>query len=154
MLLVLLLAGSCTRDDPALGSRQQEIAERGARVMPFDLDRTTHHFEPTLYGGVQHVVADDPLDKEQVRLIRAHLQKEAGAFARGDFSDPEKIHGQRMPGLPDLRAGYERIDLRYSSIPAGARIVYRTQEEDLISALHRWFEAQLMDHGDHAEDGS
>ena len=32
-------------------SREQEIAERSAQVMPFDLAATTHHFEPTAEAG-------------------------------------------------------------------------------------------------------
>ena len=38
--------------------RQAEVAERGAAVMPFDLERTTHVFKALPDGGVQTVVAD------------------------------------------------------------------------------------------------
>src|SRR4028119_144000 len=68
--------------------RQAEIAVRGAQVMPFDLDKTTHTFEQSADGGVQTVTATRADDQEQILLIREHLQKEATAFSRGDFSDP------------------------------------------------------------------
>jgi hypothetical protein len=46
-------------------ARQAEVAERGSSIMPFDLDRTTHHFAKTDTGGVQSVTADDPADATQ-----------------------------------------------------------------------------------------
>ena len=132
--------------------RQAEVAERGAEVMPFDLDRTTHRFESRAWGGVQTVVADEP-DAEQVRLVRAHLLEEAERFSRGDFDDPMAIHGMEMPGLTELRAGAAdgRVEIAYAQVPTGARLTYRTDERALVTALHAWFQAQVLDHGSHAE---
>ena len=134
-------------------TRQEEVAEKGAEVMPFDLEETTHVFEETQTGGVQEVMADDPNDAEQVGLIRGHLEEEAAAFRRGDLSDPSEIHGEQMPGLKELEAGAEEMDIRYSDLPDGAKIEYETSNPALIEALHDWFDAQSSDHGDHAEDG-
>jgi hypothetical protein len=135
-------------------TRQEEVAARGAEVMPFDLERTTHHFEARPWGGVQTVVADEP-DAEQIELVRAHLRDEATRFARGDFDDPMAIHGHEMPGLADLRAGAEagRVEIGYADVPAGGRLTYRADERVLVTALHAWFDAQLMDHGADAEAG-
>ena len=58
-----------------LHQRQAEVAMRGAQVMPFDLEKTTHHFEPLPDGGLQTVVVDAPIDPEQVELIQSHLQE-------------------------------------------------------------------------------
>ncbi len=135
-------------------TRQEEIAEKGAEVMPFDLEKTTHVFEKTETGGVQKVVADDPNDAEQVALIREHLEEEAAAFRRGDLSDPSEIHGEEMPGLKELEAGAKEMDIRYSELPDGAKIEYETSDPALVTALHTWFDTQVSDHGDHAEDGS
>jgi len=121
--------------------------------MPFDLERTTHVFEPATYGGVQSVVADDPSDKVQVRLIREHLRAEAAAFSGGDFGDPAEIHGDDMPGLAELRRGYREINLTFEATPSGARITYRSDDSAIVGALHAWFEAQVGDHGEHAEGG-
>ncbi len=133
-------------------ARQEEIAEKGAQVMPFDLEETTHVFQKTQTGGVQKVVADDPTDAEQVALIREHLEEEAAAFRRGDLSDPSEIHGEEMPGLQELEAGAKEVDIRYSDLPDGAQIEYETKDPALVAALHNWFDAQLSDHGDHAEE--
>ena len=131
--------------------RQAQVAARGANVMPFDLERTTHVFQPTTDGGVQTVRADDPNDDEQIALIRAHLREEAAAFARGDFTDPAFIHGPDMPGLAELREGASRIDVEFQTLPEGARIRYVSDDPSLVHALHVWFEAQASDHGEHAE---
>lgn len=148
---VFALSGLFTGHDH---TRQDEVAARGAEVMPFDLERTTHHFEARPWGGVQTVVADD-LDAEQIEFVRAHLRDEAARFARGDFDDPMAIHGHEPPGLAELRAGAEaeRVDIRYADVPTGGRLTYRADERVLVTALHAWFDAQLMDHEAHAEAG-
>lgn len=134
--------------------RTAEIAMRGATVMPFDLDRTTHVFDTTDRGGIQQVLADDPADSTQVRLIQAHVQAEAAQFRAGDFSDPASLHGTEMPGLAALTQGASRIAVAYSELPAGAQITYRTADATLVTALHQWFAAQLADHGADARPGT
>ena len=132
------------------GDRQAEVAERGAQVMPFDLERTTHRFTPTADGLVEEVIADRSDDAEQVELIRNHLAEEADRFSAGDFADPARIHGRDMPGLADLEAGANRIEIRYEPLPAGARITFSTTDPALVAALERWGAAQVADHGSHA----
>ncbi|MGZ3100654.1 aspartate carbamoyltransferase [Streptomyces sp. H72] len=153
--LGIALLISSTQQEGANGKtgRQEAVAERGRTVMPFDLEETTHHFTPTKAGGVQDVVADQPDDVRQVNLVRTHLQQEAKAFSQGDFGDPAQIHGDSMPGLAELEDGYKRIEVRYRERVDGATLTYTTEESTLVDALHAWFEAQLSDHGDHAESG-
>lgn len=136
-----------------LAARQAEIAAKGRQVMPFDLERTTHRFAKSATGGVQTVTSDDSTDAEQVALIREHLTAEAAGFGKGDYGDPASIHGGEMPGLRDLEQGHDRIDIRYAELPAGATITYTTTDASLITALHAWFDAQVTDHGRHAEHG-
>ncbi|MGH9213702.1 MAG: aspartate carbamoyltransferase [Acidimicrobiales bacterium] len=131
--------------------RQAEVAERGADVMPFDLDATTHRFEPTDDGLVQTVVADDPGDSEQVALVRQHLADEAERFRQGDYADPAAIHGNDMPGLGELEAGADAIRVDLADAAAGARLTFTAEDVALVDALHRWADAQTMDHGAHAE---
>jgi hypothetical protein len=131
-------------------TRQGEVAARGAKVMPFDLEKTTHVFQKLDDGGLQKVVAKDPSNKKQIVLIQSHLKEESEKFRKGDFSDPAKIHGEDMPGLAQLKAGAAKIDVRYSALPDGAQIRYQAKDPKLVTALHQWFSAQLSDHGDHA----
>lgn len=157
--VVATLGAGCTSagDDRARPSssidRQAEVAGRGASVMPFDLDRTTHHFAKTDTGGVQTVVADDPADAAQIRLIQQHLSHEADQFRRGAFTDPARIHGGDMPGLAALRDSAGEITIDYAATDDGARITYRTTDTALVAALHAWFDAQVGDHGHHATAG-
>lgn len=148
----LLLATACSADQTAF-QRQRQVAENGAEVMPFDLDRTTHRFQQLPDGGIQTVVADNPEDSRQVTLTQSHLEKEAQAFTRGDFGDPAAIHGSEMPGLQELEASYRLIQVTYSAAPAGGQIRYLSTDEQAVKALHDWFAAQLGDHGKHAEAG-
>jgi hypothetical protein len=149
----VLLASCSSSDDDAgdLAQRQADVAERGAEVMPFDLEATTHHFEPTGTGVVQTVVADDAADAEQVELVRQHLLAESERFRQGDYGDPAEIHGHDMPGLADLEAGAAQIDVVYAEIPTGAVLTFTTSDPALVAALHLWADAQTMDHGDHAD---
>jgi hypothetical protein len=91
------------------------------------------------------VVRDD--NAHQIALVRQHLNREAAAFARGNYSDPADIHGRTMPGLRELSSGASRIRVQYAQTNSGARISFTTSDPALVSALHRWFRAQVSDHG-------
>lgn len=145
-LTIALLTGGTS-----LGARQQEVADRGSEVMPFDLEATTHGWNPATDGLVQTVLADEPDDRQQIALIREHLQLETARFEDGDFTDPAAIHGDTMPGLALLRAHEGRMDITYEDVTAGARLTFTTTESELVDALHAWGKAQLSDHGSHAE---
>ncbi len=134
-----------------ISDRQAEIAERSLKVMPFDLERTTHIFEKTEFGGVQQVLSDDG-DLSQIELIQAHLAEEAERFQTGDFGDPALIHGHDMPGLAELEAGFEHLEVVYQPLLEGGKISYSTANERLKIATHQWFDAQLSDHGSHAQE--
>ena len=135
-------------------TRQAEVAQRGAEVMPFSLAATTHIFTKTAQGGVQRVVAKDPADTAQVKMVRSHLREIDAQFRQGDFSAPAHIHGMDMPGLTELRAApIGSIAISYKDVKGGAELAYRTAKPELVAALHRWFDAQLSDHGADAMAG-
>ena len=128
---------------------QAAVEKQSERVMPFTMDESMHVFSPSVSGGTQTVLVHGG-DARQVALVRAHLRKEAAAFARGDFADPASIHGGRMPGLRVMHERASEIRVRYSDVPSGARIAYAAQAPAVIAAIHAWFEAQVHDHGSHA----
>jgi hypothetical protein len=150
LTLVLAVTAGCGASGSGESARQEQVAERGRTVMPFDLDRTTHTFTPTSDGLVETVTADRVDDTEQITLIRAHLAAETRRFRAGDFSDPARIHGPDMPGLAQLADGASRLEITYEDLPAGALIRFRTSEPALVAALHAWGAAQTSDHGSHA----
>lgn len=152
--ILLFVAVSVQSAEKASEDRLDEITERGAQVMPFSLERTTHVFSKTGNGGVQQVIVKDSADTEQIQLIRGHLSKISQEFMQGDFSDPEKIHGKDMPGLATLRtAKPDRLKIVYKELHNGAEIDYSTDDMKLVEAIHQWFDAQLSDHARHAVPG-
>jgi hypothetical protein len=84
LLIMLLIHGPIEAGEGASESRLDEVQRRGSQVMPFSLEQTTHIFTKTDKGGVQQVVA-----KEN--------------------ADPEKIHGDDMPGLATLKQAMAMI---------------------------------------------
>lgn len=134
--------------------RQAEVATRGAEVMPFDLQATSHLFTRNRNGGLQQVLVKDPRDAVQLRLVRSHLRDIAARFDKGDFSAPTQIHGEDMPGLAQLKqARPGEVSIHYRDLSNGAQIRYATSNPALVQALHQWFQAQLADHGADAMEG-
>lgn len=141
---VLSWAGWLT---PPQASPQIMVHDMGDQVMPFDLNQTTHIFEMTESGGIQQVIVNNPDDSEQIALIQQHIQHEIILFSAGDFSDPSSLHGNEMPGVRELSADAAKIKMEFTALSNGAQITFTTQELHLITAIHRWFGAQLSDHG-------
>lgn len=134
--------------------RQAEVSTRGGDVMPFTLSATVHVFAKTPEGGMQQVLARNAIDTVQVKLVRQHLREIREQFLKGDFSGPSHIHGDDMPGLAEMKTAQPgQIDIAYSDVAGGAELTYKTTSESLVNALHRWFDAQLADHGKDAMDG-
>jgi hypothetical protein len=143
-VVILLLFGSVAL---VAETRQQHVHQMSHRVMPFDISKAVHIFKMTVSGGVQQVIAKDPGATDQIALIQQHLQHEARRFQHGDYADPAMLHGADMPGLQELQAGASRIKVTYAALPAGAEIAFKTADLHLLTAVHRWFGAQLSEHG-------
>lgn len=133
-----------------LHARQAEVARKGAMVMPFNLAKTTHYFDDNATGGIETIKANDPRDAEQVRLVRSHLAEEAERFARGDFSNPARIHGNHMLGMGQLAAAGNALRVSYKEVPGGASLTYTSRDQTVVTAIHDWFAAQRSDHAAHA----
>ncbi len=154
MVFMVILPMKVQGLENASEKRLDEVADRGAQVMPFNLEQTKHVFTTNARGGVQQVVVKDPSIEDQVIRIRTHLFEISESFSRGDFSSPEKIHGESMPGLDELKkAEPGKIRIVYTELPEGAQIEYSTDSPNLVHAIHQWFDAQLSDHARHAVSG-
>ena len=134
--------------------RHADVAERGKHVMPFSLEATTHIFTKTAEGGNQRVIVKNIADADQMKLTRMHLQKINQQFLKCDFSEPLQIHGLNMPGLDELRSAKQgEITIDYRDVEREAELYYRTSNLVMVAALHKWFDAQLSDHGTDAIEG-
>ncbi|MEZ5521480.1 MAG: hypothetical protein R3F08_08420 [Dokdonella sp.] len=143
-LAALLLAGCLA---VVAQTPQQHVHAMAHHVMPFDMSKTLHVFRMTESGGVMRVVARDERDADQIALIRQHLRHEAMQFEAGSYADPATLHGAGMPGLKEIQAGTASIKVAYAELPLGASISFETRDLHLLTALHRWFGAQLSEHG-------
>jgi len=128
-------------------TQQEHVHHMSHSVMPFDMAKTMHIFKMTESGGVQQVIVRDAGDTGQIALIRQHLQHEAERFQHGDYSDPASLHGADMPGLKEIQTGAHLVKVSYRALPEGAEIVFETNDPHMLTALHRWFGAQLSEHG-------
>lgn len=146
-----LLAGAALLAFSALGCAQtvqEHVHGHGHEVMPFDLSKTVHIFRMTEDGGIQKVVMrGDAADPEQVHMIQHHLMMEATEFQQGNFADPAHLHGAAMPGLREMEAGAARMRITYRPLPDGAEIRFHAKDIRQITAVHRWFGAQLSEYG-------
>lgn len=128
-------------------TQQEHVHHMSHSVMPFDLAKTVHFFKMTESGGIQKVIVKDTGDTDQIALIQHHLRIESEQFQHGDYSDPATLHGPDMPGLKELQIGAPHIKVSYATLPDGAEITFETTDLHLLTALHRWFGAQLSEHG-------
>ncbi|MGD2168077.1 MAG: hypothetical protein PVF63_08220 [Gammaproteobacteria bacterium] len=96
---------------------------------------------------MQTVVVRDARAADQISFIQQHLRHESERFQRGDYSDPAALHGTDMPGLSELRAGASSVEVSYTDLPMGGEIRFETTDLHLLTAIHRWFGAQLSEHG-------
>jgi len=118
-----------------------------------DLKNVLDHAH-TFEGGTQRVIAKSPADAQQVKLVREHLHGIRAEFLKGDFSGPSHIHGNEMPGLAELKAAKPgEVTIAYKDVVGGAELSYRAADAKLTAALHKWFDAQLSDHGADAMAG-
>jgi hypothetical protein len=128
-------------------TQQEHVHDMSHGVMPFDMNKTVHIFKMSETGGIQSVIVKDRADAGQITLVREHLREEASRFQRGDYADPASLHGATMPGLKELQQGATRVRVAYSDLPDGAEITFETRDVHLLTAIHRWFGAQLSEHG-------
>jgi hypothetical protein len=155
LLLLVVGSGSASPAIAADAQRQQDVRQAGAEVMPFSLERTVHVFEKNDAGGLQRVLVRGAADEAQQQMIRMHLHQIAESFVARDFDKPSHIHGDDMPGLAQLKAAKAgELEVIYSELPQGAQIIYRSASPQIITAIHRWFDAQLADHGNDATSGT
>jgi len=151
LFIAILIASNAFSIHAADEARLDEIAQKGSQIMPFNLDQTIHVFSKKADGGLQQVVVKKQSNNRQIKLIQEHLAEIAEKFKQGDFSDPSKLHGEKMPGLAVLKKAKQgEINIKYTALNDGAQIVYSADKHSLILAIHQWFDAQLSDHSRHS----
>lgn len=128
--------------DPAFAA----VQARGAAVMGVDQAASHHVFETLPDGGRIVLRRDDPTDAAAVATIRAHLRAVAAAFARGDFTDPRRVHGREVPGSAEMAARRTAIAYEVADVAGGGAVRIRTTDPAAVAAVHAFLAFQRDDH--------
>jgi hypothetical protein len=127
--------------DTAFASMQQ----RGKMAMGVDQETSTHHFDALPDGGRIELVRDVD-DTVGIAQIRAHLRLIQHAFQAGDFSTPQFVHMQTMPGTAEMARKRDVIVYSYNELPRGGEVVMKTTDAQALAAIHAFMGAQRSGH--------
>jgi hypothetical protein len=124
------------------------VDERGARVMGFDQEKTTHHFYLYEDGGAIGVSVNDAADSASRDAIRSHLPHVQMMFGQGDFSAPMLVHDStNVPGTATMAKLRGTIAYKYSETPNGGQVEITTTNLAALHAVHEFLTFQIRDHG-------
>lgn len=123
-----------------------QMNHRGAQVMGFDQDKTTHHFLLFEDGGAIDVSVKDAGDKKNLDAIRAHLPHIVMKFGEGDFAAPALVHATDVPGTKDMAALKSKLTWKYVETAKGGRVDIVTTDPVALSAVHAFLKYQIEDH--------
>jgi len=143
VLALALLASTpafCQHDHTA------EMNTRGAHVMGFSQETTTHHFVLTFDGGIIDVRANDLKDTAGRDEIRMHFRHIGQMFAKGDFSDPMLVHATNVPGTAVMKQLKDELHWDVTETPRGAKMVVTADNKPALDALHEFLRYQIRDH--------
>ena len=144
-LLAALAAGAAVSAQ-APHDPHEAMHARGAHVMGFDQDATTHHFYLYADGGAIDVAANVAGDTVNVDAIRSHLPHIAQMFGSGNFSSPMLVHAANVPGTADLAKLKSLVRFTYVETPRGGRVEARTSDPAALAALYAFLRFQITDH--------
>jgi len=126
---------------------QETTDHRGAMVMGFDQDKTTHHFLLYEDGGAIDISVKDTTDVKNRDAIRAHLPHIAAMFGTGDFNAPMMVHDSRnVPGTATMAELKDKIAYRYVETARGGRVEIVTRDKNALAAVHQFLTFQIRDH--------
>ena len=131
----------------ALASPQQTAHSRGAMVMGFDQDATTHHFRLYPDGGAIEVAVNDPGDVKNRDAIRSHLPHIAMMFGSGNFDAPMLVHdSSHVPGTAVMAQRRDSIRYTYVETTNGGRVEIVTKDPRALAAVHAFLTYQIAEH--------
>ena len=150
--LLALTCAACSRSaDSALRATHANdtsfaaMQQRGKMAMGVDQTTSTHTFDALSDGGRIELLRDVN-DSLGIAQIRAHLRLIQHAFQAGDFSTPEFVHMQTMPGTQVMAKKRDVIVYRYNDLPRGGEVVMHTNDGEALAAIHQFMGAQRMGH--------
>ena len=150
LALMLTVAFAASTQGQAQSTAAQDphaqMKHRGAMVMGFDQDKTTHHFFLYEDGGAIDVSVKDAADRTNLDAIRAHLPHIVVLFGEGNFEAPMMVHGVSVPGTPEMKKVKDAITWKYEETVKGGRVNITTANPDALKAIHVFLRYQITDH--------
>jgi hypothetical protein len=131
-------------EDPAFAG----VQARGETAMGVDQYTSTHRFEPLPDGG-RIVLQRDTTDPAGTAVIRAHMERIAGAFTAGDFRLPGFVHAREVPGTAVMTARRGAITYTADTLPRGGQLRIRAADPEAVRAVHEFLAFQRADHRAH-----
>jgi hypothetical protein len=146
-MLALTAAMGCARrtSTPMRDTAFAAMQVRGQMAMGVDQYTSTHTFDALPDGGRIELLRNVN-DTLGIRQIRAHLRLIEHAFQAGDFSTPEFVHLQQMPGTSVMAQKKDVIAYRYHELPRGGEVRMTTTDPDALAAIHAFVAAQRGEH--------
>jgi hypothetical protein len=138
--LVLVLISGCSMVGQVAG------VDHSVAPTSFDTRTTALTLQKSDVGGIETVVARDSNDEAQIDSVRNLLRNEMAQFQQGNYQDPAREHGMPMPGSKELEAGYTRVQVGYTDLPAGGQITYTASDPSLVDTVHAWFDRRELAH--------
>lgn len=140
--LILWLMATMTPQDT-----HREMDHRGAMVMGFDQERTTHHFVLYQDGGAITITVNDIADVKNRDAIRSHLPHIATLFGTGRFDAPMIVHDSAdVPGTRVLARRSDAVRYVYAETSGGGRIDIITTDREALAAVHEFLIFQITEH--------
>jgi hypothetical protein len=121
------------------------VQRRGKQAMGVDQSTSIHKFDALPDGGrIELQRAID--DSAGIATIRAHIRDIAKAFKSGDFSTPEFVHMQKIPGTKAMADKRSVISYEPHDLPRGAELRIRTTDPNALAAIHEFMAFQRSGH--------
>lgn len=139
------LHAQATPRKPTADTGFAAMQQRGKQAMGVDQYTSTHHFDPLPDGGVIQLVRDVD-DTAGVATIRKHIRDIARSFAAGDFSTPEFVHMQNVPGTKAMAEKKSAITYTPRDIARGAELRITTKDPEALKAVHEFLAFQRHEH--------
>ena len=132
---------------PARQVHHSSLDQRGAVVMGFDQELTTHHFLVFNDGGAIDVSDKDGSDAKNLEAIRSHLPHIANMFGDGNFEAPMLVHDSKnVPGTAVMATRKANIRYSYVDTANGGRVNIVTTDPESLAAVHAFLRFQIEDH--------
>jgi hypothetical protein len=143
LLAVVLIAAPLGAQ--AHDTSSTHLQARGQMAMGVDQKASHHVFDDLPDGGRIELQADAP-DSTAIGAIRAHLSTIASAFQAGNFSTPDFVHDDVVPGTDVMAARRSFITYAFATLPRGGEVRITTHDAEALHAIHQFLAYQRQEH--------